>query len=154
MERHGKPLTRKSRTHQVFVSEIAGAFDVVSGSSEKTYTVRELSDGRFWCGCKWHEYHTFGECSHVLAVRQWLAQAGNRAVYAYSSMEEAKNAHRKIEDRNDGVTIASRKAAPKVQVTAIRSTLVDELFGDETQQEKDTAIPVQATRGRSKLFKC
>jgi len=147
MERHGKSLTRKSRTHQVFVSEIAGAWDVVSGSSEKTYTVRELSDGRFWCGCKWHEYHAFGECSHVLTVRQWLAQAGSRAVYAYGSLEEAKNAHRKIEDRNDGVTIGSRRTTPRVQRQAIESELVDELFGT------DDAIPVQATRGRSKLFK-
>lgn len=147
MERHGKSLTRKSRTHEVFVSEIAGAFDVTSGSSDITYTVRELSDGRFYCGCKWHEYHIFGECSHVIAVRQWLAQAGNRAVYAYGSLEEAKNAHRKIEDRNDGVTIASRRTQPRVQRQAIESELVDELFGT------DEAIPAQYTRGRSKLFK-
>lgn len=134
MERYGKSLTRKSRTHQVFTTELPGAFDVVSGSSGETYTVRELSDGRFWCACDWHYWHPAGECSHVIAVRQWLAQAGNRAIHAYSSLEDARQAHRKVEDRNDGLVIASRK----VKTAAMA---------------REDAIPAQYTRGRSKLFK-
>ena len=87
-----------------------GRFEVISGTSGKAYTVTDLRDGRFMCTCKWAEYHEAGECSHTIAVRQWLAQAGNRALYAHDCEESVKASHQRLEDVNDGLWFTSRKA--------------------------------------------
>ena len=111
MKRHAKKLQRKSRTHTVELT--SWGWLVTSGSSGKEYAVRELADGRFWCGCKWHEYHTYGECSHVAAVREWLAGAGERRIYLHDSVESVKRAHARFEDSNDGITYTSRRLVPR-----------------------------------------
>ena len=108
--RHAKELTKKSRRHQVYTTTDATTFDVTSGSSGKVYKVRSLADGRFWCGCKWHEYHSAGECSHVIAVREWLANTEGRHTHAHASKAEARQSHHRLDDRNDGLWFTSRKA--------------------------------------------
>jgi len=110
MQRHGAKLTKKSRTHEVTRGAGRGEFVVTSGTSGKSYTVTELTDGRFACVCKWAEYHPCGECSHVIAVREWLANAEGRHVHAHDSLEAARKSHHKIEDRNDGLWYTTRKA--------------------------------------------
>jgi hypothetical protein len=108
-KRHGKSLTKKSRTHKV-ESIGNGMWQVKSGSSGKTYTIKNLTDGRFVCSCDWHKYHSAGECSHTLSVRQELADIESRKLHGYGSVEQYRKAHRKYEDYNDGLIIASRAA--------------------------------------------
>jgi len=108
MQRHAKVLKGKSKTHKV---ELSGdVFTVTSGTSGKRYFVKSLSNGCFLCGCKWHEYHKAGECSHTLAVREWLAQAGNRTTQAHATVDEYRRSHRRFEDYNEGLIITSRSA--------------------------------------------
>ena len=106
-KRHGKKLTKKSRSHQVAAIG-NGQFQVVSGSSKKTYIILSLTDGRFVCSCDWHKWHSAGECSHTLSVRQELANLESRKVHGYDSVESYRKAHRRYEDYNDGLIIASR----------------------------------------------
>ena len=107
-KRHGKSLTKKSRKHQVAQTG-QGYFQVISGSSNKVYNIHQLTDGRFICQCDWHKYHSYGECSHTISVRQYLADIESRKVHAYGSIAEYRQAHRRYEDYNDGVILASRK---------------------------------------------
>jgi len=108
--RHADRLQPKSRTHEVHLVSGRGRFEVISGTSGKAYTVFALADGRFECTCKWAEYHSAGECSHTIAVRQWLANAENRNLYAHDCEESARKAHQRIDDANDGLIFTSRKA--------------------------------------------
>lgn len=107
MKRHAKFLQSKSRTHQV---ELVGdGWNVTSGSSGKTYWVREMADGTFWCGCKWHEYHPQGECSHVAAVRNWLAESEGRRMYLKGSVEDYRRSHQRYDAYNEGVIYTTAK---------------------------------------------
>lgn len=109
MVRHGKSLTATSRNHRVRMATGRGKFEVVSGSSGAVYTVTELTDGRFNCTCDWQAHRPNTPCSHTIAVREWLAEAEGRRVYAHGSEEDAKRSHRKMEDRVAGVWFTSRK---------------------------------------------
>lgn len=106
--RHAKELIEKSRTHQVLPGK-RNEFVVLSEESGEEYTVFELADGRFAGTCPFHTYHPLSECSHTLAVRNWLAESEGRRIYAYSSEEEAKRAHQRLEGQNGGLWITSRK---------------------------------------------
>ena len=108
MQRHTKTLQTKSRTHQV--SREVDGWKVVSGASGKTYRVFKDGD-RFYCGCKWHEYHPGGECSHVAAVRNWISSDEGRRVYLKDSVEAYRRSHAKYEDFNEGIIYTSRKIA-------------------------------------------
>jgi len=110
MNRNGKGLTKKSRTHEVTLGSNRAEFIVKSGSSGKEYTVTELADGRFGCTCDWHKYHAYGECSHTISVREYLSQAGSRRLYARTE-EEATRSHQRIEGRNEGLWFTSRSLA-------------------------------------------
>lgn len=109
MKRHAKELQKKSRTHDVQMTD--WGWKVVSGSSGKEYAVRETADGGFVCTCKWHDYHPGGECSHVASVRQWLAEIRKRTIYLEDSVEAYRASHRKFEDYNEGVIYTSAKVA-------------------------------------------
>lgn len=110
MERHPDTLTRKSKTHQV--TQVAPYhFEVVSGHSGETYHISR-SGNFFACNCNFQEkrHVLYGECSHVLAVRAYVAkEIEDRKIKAYATRQEAQQAHRKIEIVNDGLAITSRK---------------------------------------------
>ena len=108
MNRHTQQLQKKSRTHMVELT--TNGWIVTSGSSGKQYRVREISDGRFLCGCDWHKYHEMGECSHTAAVRNWIAESGGRKVYLSASVEEYRGKHQRFETYNEGVIYTSRAA--------------------------------------------
>ena len=107
MKRHTKQLQSKSRTHQVRLDSGDGWL-VTSGSSGNEYRVRQLADGRFWCGCTWHEYHLGGECSHTAAVREWLAEAEGRRTYLKDSVESYRRSHQRYEDWNEEIIYTSK----------------------------------------------
>ena len=110
MNRNGKGLTEKSRTHEVTLGSNRAEFIVKSGSSGKEYTVTELDNGAFGCTCDWHAFHYQGECSHTISVREWLAAAGGRRLYARTE-EEATKSHQRQEGRNEGLWFTSRALA-------------------------------------------
>jgi hypothetical protein len=110
MKRHGKKLTKKSRTHEVNLGANPAEFVVKSGSSGKEYTVTELADGRFFCTCDFNVWHPAGECSHTISVRNWLAEAGSRRLYARTE-EEAERSRQRREGRNGGLYFTSRAMA-------------------------------------------
>jgi len=108
MNRHTKTLQSKSRTHQVRLDSGDGWL-VTSGSSGNEYRVRQLADGRFWCGCDWHVWHSAGECSHTAAVRNWVAEAGGRRAYLKGSMEDYRRSHQRFDAFNEGVIYTTAK---------------------------------------------
>ena len=105
--RHPKKLLAKARKCKVTATGKSWTVDSPSGSD---YRVAETPDGRFQCGCRWHEYHSLGECSHVIAVRMWIAQAGPRRVTMAATVEEFKRSHRRFEEFNDNIIYGSRAA--------------------------------------------
>jgi len=108
MKRHTRTLQAKSRTHLVLWT--GQGWTVTSGTSGHEYNVEELTDGRFTCTCDWHLWHSYGECSHTAAVRQWLADAGGRTVYLKDSVDAYKRSHQRYEDYNEGVIYTSAAA--------------------------------------------
>ena len=107
--RHAKSLQTKSRTHTV--RPLTNGWEVTSGTSGNQYIVRQFGNGAFHCGCTYHQYHTHGECSHVAAVRNGLAQTEGRTVILHDSVEAYRRSHRRLEEFNDGLIITSRAAA-------------------------------------------
>lgn len=107
MVRNVKFLAKKSKTNTV--NPLAwDLFEVTSGSSGKVYTIRGIGN-LYTCTCDWHKYHSLGECSHVLAVREYIAKnVEDRRIKLYADLETAKKAHRRIEILNDGLVVSSR----------------------------------------------
>lgn len=135
MNRQAKELQTKSRNHQVSLGAHRGTFLVTSASSGKRYTVWEMSDGGFRCSCEWAYWNPRDECSHTLSVREWLEASGNRSLSFWSTEQDAERQHRPTEWVSSGLWQTSRKTRMP-------------------RRETGYPMPVQYTRGRSKLFKC
>ena len=105
--RHPKSLSAKAKNCKVTATGKSWTVDSPSGSS---YRVAETPDGRFLCACEYHNWHSQGECSHVIAVRLWLAKAGTRRVTMAATVDEFRASHRKFESFNDGILYGSRAA--------------------------------------------
>ena len=109
MERHAKKLQQKAKKHTV--NGIGnGQFEVTSASSGGTYVVHELANGGFICVCDWGKWHRtdINPCSHVLAVEEYLEQAGGRALAFWASKEEASRQHRPTRWVGRGLLATSR----------------------------------------------
>jgi len=135
MRRHAKSLQKKARGHKVYLGRHKGTFIVVSGSSGEPYTVWALANGGFRCpSCEWGKWHPRDECSHILSVRQWLETSGHRSLSFWASETDAQRQHRPTEQVSSGLWATSRK---------------------RTLPKCDTGLPlpVEYSRGRSKLFK-
>ena len=79
MKRNAKSLQQKAKKHTVDAST-GGIFVVTSASSGNSYNVRSHLDGSFTCTCDYGliYWRSRRPCSHILAVRDWLAEAGDR----------------------------------------------------------------------------
>lgn len=111
ISRNAKELMEKARSHEVYPLG-GGEFEVVSGSSRRSYLVTDLANGGLQCVCRWSEYHRtdFEPCSHCIAVELWLEQAGNRELVLWASKEDAKRQKRPVRQVGRGLWITSRKA--------------------------------------------
>jgi hypothetical protein len=109
MERQAKSLQKKAKVHQVDHAG-GGKFWVTSASSGKRYLVSELANGGFACTCDWGHYHRtdLDPCSHVLAVEEYLEQAGGRSLSFWSDKEAARKQHRPIRYMGRGLLATSR----------------------------------------------
>ena len=89
MKRQAKKIQKKAKKNQVRHTG-SGEFIVTSATSGKEYRVREVLGG-FACHCRWSEYHDtrIDPCTHVLAVEEWLARAGNRSLSFWSERADA-----------------------------------------------------------------
>lgn len=115
INRHTGTMSSKSKTHTV--TEIAdGIYDVVSGSSGKTYRVCVGAHGQgASCTCDWGRYRKAGQasaCSHTLAVYKWLAEREGNAASAWANETDAKRQHRHIvrDLDSDGVLLTERRS--------------------------------------------
>lgn len=113
MKRQAKSLQTKAKknTVQPVNDPNGGKFWVTSATSGNRYLVSELANGGFQCTCKWAQYHQTDRepCTHVLAVQEYLEQAGNRALSFWSSPEDAARQHRPTERVGFGLWATSRK---------------------------------------------
>jgi len=112
MFRNAKSLQTKAKKHEV-TSVGRGQYLVKSASSGKDYRIWSLENGGFHCSCPWAEYHDTSRrpCSHVLAVEEWLEQAGNRRLSFWAAPEDAKRQHRPTRRVGDGLWATTRRAA-------------------------------------------
>ena len=106
MIRKAKKLQAKGNTHEIF-SHGTG-WKVISGESGKTYFIARQNNGVFFCTCDWHKWHAMGECSHVMAIRRFLAKDDGKLVSAWGSMDDARRQHHTISTINDGIVFTSR----------------------------------------------
>jgi hypothetical protein len=109
MKRQAKQLQAKTKRNQVRHAG-SGEFMITSATSGKEYRVREVLGG-FVCCCRWAQYHDtrIDPCTHVLAVEEWLAQAGNRSLSFWSERDDAKRQHRPTELLGRGLWATGRK---------------------------------------------
>lgn len=93
MNRHAKELQTKAKQHTVELAR--HGWVVTSASSGNRYRVFERRVG-FTCNCRWaaHNDTRMKPCSHVLAVEEWLENAGNRSLSFWTDEEDAKRQHR------------------------------------------------------------
>jgi hypothetical protein len=128
MKRHAKKLQNKSRKHEVILD--GHMFRVESGKSGKTYFVRPLPGDRFQCSCEWAKNYPHKDCSHTLAVREWLANAANNTLSFWATEEDAKRQHRHIERLGYGLLATERRPNRK-PVQAERVDIYEVLPGKE-----------------------
>lgn len=108
MQRHAKDLQTKSRTHQVLPHR-NGTFKVYSGTSGEAHIVRALTPNWFGCDCEWSKYHKYEDCSHTLAVREFLANAAGNTLSFWHTEEDANRQHRHTENLGFGLWSTERK---------------------------------------------
>jgi len=111
MNRFPKEMQVKSRSHEVTpLSE--DEYLVVSGASGELYTVKFTEAANVTCTCEWGKYREPGTpcgCSHVVAVRDFLAEkAEGRRLSVWSSIEDAHRQHKRIHELGDGLILTSR----------------------------------------------
>lgn len=109
MNRKAKSLQGKAKKHVVTPAG-NGHFAVESASSGNAYTVRDLGGNYFRCNCEWAAYHPMQDCSHTLAVRDWLAHAANKSLSFWSNADDASRQHRPTENIGFGLWATERKA--------------------------------------------
>lgn len=109
MKRHAKTLQRKAKANQVRPSP-DGTFTVTSATSGNEYTVFALANGEYRCTCKWAEYHPQRPCTHMLAVQEWLAQAGRASLSFWGSEADAERQRRPVERVGPGLLATRRRA--------------------------------------------
>jgi hypothetical protein len=113
VNRNAKALQKKAKKNQVRIGANRAEFIVTSATSGNEYTVKALANGGFACCCDWAKWHDTSArpCSHVLAVIEWLEQAGNRSTSIWATPEDAKRQHRHIERVGLGLWVTSRRMA-------------------------------------------
>ncbi len=111
MKRQAKQLQDKAKRNEVEPAG-SGKFWVTSATSGKRYLVTEQATG-FACTCRWAEYHDtrIDPCTHVLAVEEWLEQAGGRSLSFWADPQAADRQHRPTELVGVGLWATSRKGS-------------------------------------------
>jgi len=112
MKRHTSALKAKAQTHQVY-EMFENAWKVISGNSNKPYSVSKMPDGTYTCNC---DYGTCGGhyalrqsgCSHVAAVVAHEAAEQGRRISLHDGEEAAKRQHRPVVDLGQGLYLTTR----------------------------------------------
>lgn len=107
MTRHAMALRGKAKGHTV--TALPGRFEVVSGTSGKTYSVVPVL-GAASCSCKWAAKRRVVTvaCSHVLAVYQFAAEVLGKSISVWANEQDARRQHRPIQDVTDGIFLTVR----------------------------------------------
>jgi len=111
MERHAKKLQSKAK--KIEIVKVEGDNITIRSTTGKEYAILNNHDGTFTCGCKWSEYHDtrFDPCSHVIAVKEMIANGESKTLSVWASREDAQRQHRHIECIGNGLFVTERKAA-------------------------------------------
>lgn len=112
MERQTSTLKAKAKTHQVY-EMFENAWKVISGSSNRAYTVSKMPDNTYTCSCDWGtcagQYsRKQSGCSHVAAVVAHSAASEGKRVALHSGEDAAKRQKRHIVDLGQGLYITTR----------------------------------------------
>lgn len=110
MNRQAKKLQPKAKQNTV-TRMGAGRFEVTSSTSGNKYIVRDLGGDGFRCSCDWAKYHPAKDCSHTLAVREWLAQANGASLSFWAAPDDAARQHRHTEALGFGLWSTERREA-------------------------------------------
>ena len=108
MNRNTQAMSKKSSNHQVTRTG-EWDFDVKSSTSGNAYQVTALKSGQYHCNCEWGKRYYRGECSHTMAVRQFVANESERKISTWANPEDAKRQKRQTV-ANQGVYFTSRPA--------------------------------------------
>lgn len=118
INRNAKGLQAKARTHSVKLLDASTQrYEVTSGGSGKVYIVNVFLNGGASCQCDWAvkrvdalvENQGAVVCSHTIAVFEYIAQHGHKAVSLHTNRDTARAQHRPVVDVNDGVILTVRK---------------------------------------------
>jgi hypothetical protein len=98
MKRNAKSLQAKAKLHDVKPVSGKGQWVVISGTSQKQYTVFALEYGGYACTCKFGKRQHLGSrpCSHVLAVQDYLESCKGRTLSYWPDDESADKQHRPV----------------------------------------------------------
>ena len=110
MNRNAKSLQSKSKKNEVTRME-TGRFLVTSSTSGNKYIVRDLGGDGWRCSCDWAKYHPERDCSHTLAVREWLANATGARLSFWATTDDAARQHRHTEGLGFGLWATERRGA-------------------------------------------
>jgi len=110
VKRQAKAMQSKAKGSQVQDNGTGRGYTVTSATSGKGYHVATVGKG-FQCTCRWAKYHNtvLEPCSHVLAIEEYLAQAGGRSLSFWSDKAQAQAQHRPVEYAGRGLLQTSRK---------------------------------------------
>ena len=129
MKRNAKSLQQKAKNHTVDPST-SGIFAVTSASSGREYNVRSHADGSFSCTCDYGliYWRSRRPCSHILAVMDWLAEAGDRRQSYWASREDADRQRKQTERVGPNLWATSRRLKTRESLRVTAATAMDELF--------------------------
>ena len=129
MKRNAKSLQSKAKNHTVDAST-GGIFVVTSASSGNEYNVRSHKGGGFTCTCDFGliYWRSRRPCSHILAVRDWLAEAGDRQQSYWPTQEDADRQRTPIEQVGPKLWATSRRLRTRRSLRVTAATAMAELF--------------------------
>lgn len=129
MKRNAKSLQSKAKKHTVDAST-DGIFVVTSATSGIGYNVRSHKDGSFSCTCDFGliYWRSRRPCSHILTVRDWLAEAGDRRESYWASKEDADRQRKQTERVGPNLWASSRRLQTRRSLRVTAATAMLELF--------------------------
>lgn len=123
-----KTIQNKGKNLNQVIQVTGNSFNVESGTSHKIYRVERTGGGweaeKFTCTCDWGKYHSDSGCSHVVSVREFLANLSGKTISVWGEEDLERQHREKAVAGGDGTWITARpiesqKVATKKQQFAV-----------------------------------
>lgn len=116
-----KIVQNKGKNLNQVIQVTGNSFNVESGTSHKIYRVERTGGGweaeKFTCTCDWGKYHSDSGCSHVVSVREFLANLNGKTISVWGEEDLERQHREKAVAGGDGTWITARKIESKTTAT-------------------------------------